>query len=133
MVTPDKPYDTDVLYQPNVLRGCDKKDVNLAFVDRLLTDPSTKAGAMSRKSGCSSGLMTLPTRRGLRWVDFGPNLELKEVIIGSQCKPEDSDAVVEEVHTYGDSVKCWWAGMRPDAFLLVRLEGAPWWHADVHR
>jgi hypothetical protein len=66
-------------------------------------------------------------------MDFGSNLELKEVIIGLQCKPGDSDAVVEALKPYGDAVKCWWAGMRPDAFLLVRLEGAPWWHADVRR
>jgi hypothetical protein len=74
-----------------------------------------------------------PDPKGLSWMDFGPNLELKEVIMGSQCTPEDSDAVVETLRPYGDSVKCWWAGMRPDAFLLVKEDEPPSWHAEVQK
>ena len=49
----------------------------------------------------------------------------RQKAIGAQCTPKDNDAVVEALKLYGDSVKCWWAGMRPDAFLLVRLESPP--------
>jgi hypothetical protein len=120
-----------VLYQPNVLK-MRKEEVNLSFVDRLLR---TKHESWSYEQEVRMFVKVNdpPDEKGLLWMDFGPNLELKEVIIGSQCKPENSDAVVEALKPYGHSVKCWWAGMRQDSFLLVRLEGAPWWHADVKR
>jgi hypothetical protein len=124
-------YDTDVLYQPNVIK-VRKEDINLAFVDRLLRTKH-ESWSYEQEVRMFVRLNDPPDEKGLRWMDFGPNLELKDVIIGSQCKPEDSDAIVEVLEPYGDAVKCWWAGMREDSFLLVRLEGAPWWHADMHR
>ena len=39
--------------------------------------------------------------------------------------------VEDAVRTYGHSVKCSWAGMRPDAFLLVKQDHPPDWHATV--
>lgn len=123
--------DTDVLYQPNVLK-VSKAEIDLAFVDKLLRTKH-ESWSYEQEVRMFVRLNDPPDDKGLRWMDFGPNLELREVIVGSQCKPEDSDAVLEAIKPYGDSVKCWWAGMRQDAFLLVRLEGAPWWHADVHR
>ncbi len=124
-------YDTDVLYRPNVL-SVGKEDVNLDFVDRMLRTKH-ESWSYEQEVRMFVRLNDPPDEKGLRWMAFGPNLELKEVIIGSQCKPDDSDAVVEALKPYGDSVKCWWAGMRQDAFLLVRLEGEPWWHADARR
>jgi hypothetical protein len=72
-----------------------------------------------------------PDAKGVRWIDFGPNLELKEVIIGAQCSPAISKMVADALKPYGDSVKCSWAGMRPDAFLLVRQHHPPHWHPSV--
>ena len=69
--------------------------------------------------------------RKLNWINFGPNLVLKEVIIGAQCSPTDSKNVEEAVKPFGDAVKCWWAGMRRDAFLLVKEDHPPYWHALV--
>jgi hypothetical protein len=60
-----------------------------------------------------------PDAKGLRWIDFGPTLEPKEVIIGAQCSPAISKTVADTLKPYGDSVKYSWAGMRPDAFLLA--------------
>jgi len=67
----------------------------------------------------------------LNWIEFGPLLVLKEVIIGAQCLPTESKKVEKAMKPYGDAVKCWWAGMRPDAFLLVKQDHPPHWHATV--
>lgn len=37
----------------------------------------------------------VPWRKGLLWFDFRPDLELKEVIVGAQCDPNDIKAVAE--------------------------------------
>jgi hypothetical protein len=124
-------YDTDVLYQPNVLpaprRG---EDLNPDFVDRLLRTKH-ESWSYEQEVRMFVGLNDPPDADGLRWFDFGPALVLKEVIIGAQCHPQMSKAVEEAAKPYGDDVKCRWAGMRPDAFLLAKLEQPPDWHAVV--
>ena len=72
-----------------------------------------------------------PDANGLRWIEFGTNLVLREVIRGVQCPPERSKAVEAAVGAFGDPVKSSWAGMRPDAFPLVKQNHPPWWHASV--
>jgi hypothetical protein len=47
------------------------------------------------------------------------------VIIGAQCHPNVSKEVEEAVKPFGDAVQCCWAGMRPDAFLLVKQNRPP--------
>lgn len=123
-------YDTDVLYQPNVLGIRRPEDVNLDLATRLL-HTKHESWSYEQEVRMFVGLNDPPDASGLRWIDFGPILELKEVIIGVQCAPRDSDAVVEALKPYGDSVKCFWAGMRPDAFLLVRLDNPAGWHSSA--
>ena len=123
-------YDTDVLYQPNVLKVRRLEDVNLDLTNRLLRTKH-ESWSYEQEVRMFVGLNDPPDAHGLRWIDFGPKVELKEVIIGAQCTPKDSDDVVEALKPYGDSVKCFWAGMRTDAFLLVRLDNPPDWHASV--
>ena len=77
------------------------------------------------------GLNRQPDAKGLNWAGVGPNLVLKEAIMGAQRHPSHSKEVEEAVKPYGDVVKCWWAGMRPDAFLLVKQDHPPRWHATV--
>jgi hypothetical protein len=72
-----------------------------------------------------------PDAKGLHWIDFGPDLVLREAIIGAQCDPSVSKKVEEAARPYGDTVKCLWAGMRNDAFLLVKDVLPPNWHAIV--
>ena len=48
-----------------------------------------------------------------------------------QCHPKVSKMVEEAVKPYGDDVECMWAGMRHDAFLLVKQGHLPDWHAKV--
>ena len=78
-----------------------------------------------------AGLTNSADVEGLYWIEFGPILVLKEVIIGAQCHPTESKKVVKAVKSYGDAVECWWAGMRTDAFLLTKLAHPPHWHAKV--
>ena len=67
------------------------------------------------------GLNDPPDAKGLRWIEFGPNLVLREIIIGAQ----------DAVKACGHSVTFSWAGMRQDAFLLVKQDHPPHWHASV--
>lgn len=121
-------YPNYVLYQPNVLK-VNKDDIDLRLVDRLLR---TKHESWSYEQEVRM-FVNLDDPLMLRdydgWTLARP-WSFREVLIGVQCSPQDSDAVIEAVKPWGDSVKCWWAGMRPDAFLLVRRESAPLWQTQ---
>jgi hypothetical protein len=82
---------------------------------------------MNKSCAYSYSSTTLQTRTGLRWFDFGTNLELKEVVVGAQCGPKDIEAVKDVLKGYGGAVECSWAYMRKDAFLLVRHDFMPPW------
>lgn len=124
-------YDTDVLYLPNVLPAPRRReDLNLDFMGRLLRTKH-ESWSYEQEVRMYVGLNDPPDVNRLNWIDFGPSLALKEVIIGSQCHPNVSKMVEGAVEPYGDDVKCWWAGMRPDAFLLVKQDRPPWWHAEM--
>ncbi len=124
-------YDTDVLYQPNVLpKPRRAEDLNLDFVGRMLRTKH-ESWSYEQEVRMYVRLNDPPDADGLNWIDFGPQLVLREVIIGSQCHPNESKMVEDAAKSYGDDVKCWWAGMRRDAFLLVKEDLPPWWHAQV--
>ncbi len=74
-----------------------------------------------------------PDANNLIWVGFGDNLLLREVIIGLRCPQKISNDVEAAVNEYGHSVKFCWAGMRQDAFLLLKLDKPPYWQAKCHR
>ncbi len=126
---PDTPYGTDVLYQPNLLQIRRLQDLP-DIADRL---PRTKHESWSYEQEVRMfiGLDDTQDAEGLHWIEFAPHLVLKEVIIGAQCHPTKSKEVKEAVKPYGDAVECWWAGMRQDAFLLVKQDHPPDWHAKV--
>ena len=123
-------FDIDVHYQPNVLQIKRRDDVNLDLVARLLRTKH-ESWSYEQEVRVFVALNDPPDAKGLRWFDFGPQLDLREVIIGSQCSPAICETVVEALKPYGDTVKCFWAGMRPDAFLLVRQDNPPGWHSSV--
>jgi hypothetical protein len=123
-------YDTDVLYQPNLLEIRRPEDVNFDLASRLLRTKH-ESWSYEQEVRMFVGFNDPPDAKGLRWIEFGPNLVLKEIIIGSQCHPKVSKEVEDAVKTYGQSVKCTWAGMRPNAFLLVKQDRPPHWHATV--
>jgi DUF2971 family protein len=127
---PGQNYDTDVLYQPNLLQIRGQADINLDLADRL---HRTKHESWSYEQEVRMfiRLNDPPDANNLRWVGFGSNIVLKEVIIGAQCHPEVSKGVAAAAIGYGDAVQCSWAGMRTDAFLLVKLHNPPDWHASV--
>jgi hypothetical protein len=117
------------LYQPTVLPEprC-REDINLDFADRLLRTKH-ESWSYEQEVRMFVGLNDPPDANGLWWIDFGPLLSLREVIIGSQCHPEVSKMVEEAVKPYGEDVKCWWAGRCRDPFCwsrkIARLGGTP--------
>ena len=123
-------YDTDVLYQANLLQIRCREDVNLDLASRL---HRTKHESWSYEQEVRMfvGLSDSPDAKGLHWIGFGPNLVLREIIVGAQCPPNVSTQVEEAAASHGDSVERSWAGMRPDAFLLVKQKRPPWWHSEV--
>jgi hypothetical protein len=127
---PGTNYDTDVLYQPNLLQIRRPEDVNFDLANRLLRTKH-ESWSYEQEVRMFVSLDDPPDAKGLNWIEFGPLLVLKEVIIGAQCHPTVSKKVEEAVEPYGDAVKCSWAGMRPDAFLLVKQAHPPPWHAKV--
>jgi len=127
---PGADYDTDVHYQPNVLQIRCPGDVNLNLVERMLR---TKHDSWSYEQEVRMfvGLNDPPDANGRNWIEFGSQLVLKEVIIGVNCPPAASMEVKAAVESYGEPVELWWAGMRPDAFLLVKQDHPPDWQATV--
>jgi hypothetical protein len=109
----------DVRYQPNVLKICDKDDVNFDFAKRLL---STKHESWSYEQEVRMfvGFNEPADSSGLRWFPFGPDLRLREVIVGVQCSAEHVRKVCAVLSTYPCNVECEGAYMRSDAFLLFR-------------
>jgi hypothetical protein len=123
---PGNNYDTDVLYQSNLLQIRRQEDLNNDLADRL---QRTKHESWSYEQEVRMfvGLDDPPDAKGLNWLEFGPRLILKEIIVGAQCSPTHSKDIEAAVRPFGEAVKCWWAGMRTDAFLLVRLDHPPDW------
>jgi hypothetical protein len=127
---PGANYDTDVLYQPNVLQIRRPEDVSFDLASRLLRTKH-ESWSYEQEVRMFVRLNDPPDAKGLNWIKFEPQLVLKEVIIGAQCPPRVSREAEEAVKPYGDAVRCWWAGMRLDAFLLVKQDHPPHWHATV--
>jgi Protein of unknown function (DUF2971) len=123
-------YDTDVLYQPNLLQIRRQEDVNFDLADRLLRTKH-ESWSYEQEVRMFVQLNDPPDANGIRWIGFGPKLELKEVIIGAQCDAAIGKMLGDVLKPYGGSVECSWAGMRPDAFLLIKEDHPPWWHAEV--
>jgi hypothetical protein len=127
---PGANHDTDVLYQPNVLQIRRPEDVNFDLANRLLRTKH-ESWSYEQEVRMFVDLNDPPDADGHYWIDFAPPLVLKEVIVGAVCDPRVSMSVEEAVGLYGDAVRCWWAGMRLDAFLLVKQDRPPDWHATV--
>ena len=125
---PGDAYDINVHYQPNVLQIRRPADVNYDLANRLLRTKH-ESWSYEQELRMFVQLNDPPDANGLRWFDFGPHLELKEVIVGAQCRPEDIKAVTEVLKDYGSEVECSWSYMRKDAFLLVRHDFMPPWFA----
>jgi hypothetical protein len=66
------------------------------------------------------GLNDPPDANGLNWIEFGPQLLLKEVIIGAQCHPKVSKEVEETARPYGGAVK-WYTSPMPPSPISARI------------
>lgn len=125
---PGANYDSSVYYQPNVIPR--PKTIDSGIVDRLLRTKH-ESWSYEQEVRMFAQLNDPPDENGLNWIGFGPQIVLREVIIGAQCSPEISQRVQEAVKRFGADVACFWAGMRPDAFLLVKQSHPPDWHESV--
>lgn len=124
--SPAEAYAFNVHYQPNLLQVRRPEDVNSDLVDRLLCTKH-ESWSYEQELRLFVKLNDPPDAKGLRWFNFGPLLELKEVVVGSRCDPKDSEEVNDVVKGYGKTVECSWAYMRKDAFLLVKHDFMPLW------
>jgi hypothetical protein len=127
---PGPNFDTDVLYQPSLLQIRGPEDLNLDLANRLLRTKH-ESWSYEQEVRMFASLSDPADANGLNWIEFGPDLVLKEVIVGAQCDPTVSKGVEEAVKPYGEAAKCVWAGLRTDAFLLVRQDHPPHWHTRV--
>ena len=84
--SPGGGFDMDVCYQPNLLRIRDAKDINFDLVNRMLRTKH-ESWSYEQEVRMFVGINDPPDEKGLFWFEFGPNLELREVIIGAQCRP----------------------------------------------
>jgi hypothetical protein len=108
----------DVLYQPNLMKIRDPRDINQDLAFRLL---STKHESWSYEQEVRIFVqINDPPDEGRSYAQFGPHLQLREVIIGAECDPDRADDVCRVLKGYPDQVDCTWSYMRSDAFLLVR-------------
>jgi hypothetical protein len=123
---PGSGYDMEVCYQPNLLQIRSAADVTYDLVERLLRT-KYEVWSYEQELRMFVKLNDPPDAGGFQWFDFGPNLELKEVIVGPQCSATDSRSVTEALKQYGDSAKCFWAYLKRDAFALIRKETPPPW------
>jgi hypothetical protein len=119
----------DVQYQPNLLRIRDRQDLNHHFVLRMLTTKH-ESWSYEQEVRMFVGLQDPRDDDDRFWFQFGPDLQLREVIIGVQCRTNDADEVSKILREWPDGIDCAWAYMRSDAFLLVRSRMT---HANVFR
>ena len=81
------------------------EDVNYNLANRLLRTKH-ESWSYEQELRLFVQLNDSPDANGLRWFDFGPNLELKEVVVGAQCDPKDIEAVKDVLKGYGRTVEC---------------------------
>jgi hypothetical protein len=125
----DGQYDMDILYQSSIPPVRSPQDIsNEDFVNRVLRTKFT-VWSYEQELRMLVSLIDAPDENGLHWFDFGENLLLKEVIVGAQCSPENSRRAAQFRLRYGDTVEFSWAGLRHEAFSLVKNAAPPRWQA----
>ena len=126
-IPPDGQYDMEILYQPGIPAARSSDDMSGAdFANRVLRTKYT-IWSYEQEVRMFVGLKDPPDEKGRYWFGFGENLNLKEVIVGAQCSRDDSRRVMEVRQRYTDAVEFSWAGLRHDAFALVKKNSPPEW------
>jgi hypothetical protein len=123
---PDGGFDLEVSYQPNLLQVQGATDVNWDFANRLLRT-KYEIWSYEQELRIFVQLDDPPDGKGMNWFNFGSDLELKEVIVGCQCSPENARKVTQVCQCYGESVELSWACLKKDAFSLLRSTSPPQW------
>jgi hypothetical protein len=123
---PSGDYSLEVTYQPELLQLARPEDVNYEFMNKLLRTKH-QCWSYEQESRLFVQLNDQPDEKGLWWFDFGPALDLKEVIVGALCPRERVQAIAQVLKEQNIGVDCCWAYMRRDAFALVRHNFPPPW------
>lgn len=115
-----------VEYRPNLLQIRGSSDVNEDLILKMLLTKH-ESWSYEQEVRLIVSLNDLPDADGLWWADFAIDLELKEVIAGSQCSRTDLERLRGVLDSFASPVNRSWAYMRKDAFLLVRHDFPPPW------
>jgi hypothetical protein len=118
--------DLDVHYQPNLIQIRGPEEVTEDLQLKMLRTKH-ESWSYEQEVRLIVKINDPPDEKGLWWHAFGPQLELKEVIVGAQCAKNDLNDLEDALKRYGDVIERSWAYMRKDAFLLVRHPFSPHW------
>lgn len=129
---PGKEVLREVRYQSNTLELKGVEDLTEEFLRDTLT---TKYECWSYEQELRAfvKLTDPPDEKGFYWLDFGPHLELKEVIIGAVCPKLDGERISRIIGDRYPGVLCDYAYMRNDVFALVRHNFPPKWFENSEK
>ncbi len=94
----------DVHYQPNLLSIRKPEDITETLMLAMLRTKH-ESWNYGQEVRLVVGINDQPDESGLCWFDFGPDLELKEVIAGVQCLPKDLKALGVILDTFAPSLE----------------------------
>jgi len=121
----DSAYDLEVHYQPNVIQIQSAAEIDEHFMDRLLRTKH-ESWSYEQESRMFVGVNDPPDAKGLKYMDFHPQLALREVIFGVHCLPSHYEPAVALLKGFPGMTHSW-AHMRTDSFLLgCRAEPPEW-------
>jgi hypothetical protein len=121
----DSAYDLEVHYQPNVIQIQTAAEIDENFINRLLRTKH-ESWSYEQESRMFVGVNDHPDANGLKFMDFHPQLSLREVIFGVNCLPRHYEPAVALLNESPGPTHSW-AYMRKDSFLLGRRADPPEW------
>ena len=121
---PEGGFQLRVVYRNSLLKVQDAAEINEKFFNELLR---TKYDAWSYEQEVRLfvEIKDLPGDKGMHWFSFGDTLNLKEIIVGARCSPEDAKKLRQMCTHDPDVVDVSWVSMKKDAFSLFRSECRP--------
>jgi len=124
-IADDSACDLEVHYQPNVIQIKSAAEIDEHFMDRLLRTEH-EGWSYEQESRMFVGVNVPPDANGRKYMDFAPQLTLREVIFGVNCLPSHFEPAIAILKDF-PGVEHSWAHMRKDSFLLGRRTEAPEW------
>jgi hypothetical protein len=118
-------HEMEVHYQPNVIQIKSTEEIDEYSIQKLLRTKH-ESWSYEQESRMIIGVNDPPDANHPHFIEFGPQLKLREVIFGVNCLPKYFEPAVALMECFPD-ISCSWAYMQPTSFLLVRgAERPPW-------